>query len=163
MRALLALAATVALTGTLAGCLGTEKAPEPPPPPPVDLTREDCFTVVMFSDASIERPGADVPEAWNQYLGIWVKGAWDGKWCHDLYVTKIEPTGAVEVIEAHGPYEPWAKPATAFRRTGQIGEDGKLRVTYGTVQVTYEILDGKLVASRREGRSSLAAALTRQS
>lgn len=161
MRACIALVACATLTGCL-GLWGKEE-PAPPPPPPVELTRDDCYTVVMFSDATIEKPGADVPEAWKEYLGVWVKGAWDGKWCHDLYVTKIEPSGDVEVIEAHGPYDPWAKPATAFRRTGHIDEDGKLHLSYGPIRVVYELQDGVLSASRREGTSRLEAKLSRQS
>lgn len=147
----------------LTGCLATEHAAAPPPAPPAEVTRDDCYTVVMFSDASIEAPSPDVPEAWRDYLGVWVKGAWDGKWCHDLYVTSIEPSGEVSLIEAHGPYEPWSKPATAFRRTGHIDEDGRLHLTYGGIRVVYELRDGMLVGSRREGASELTAALVRQS
>ena len=91
-------------------------------PTPYDRTVvADCYTVELFTVANIEPPGANVPADWAAYSGVWGKAAWEGKWCHDLHVLRVEEDGSVEVMELHAPYEPWGKPATAFRR--RVGDE----------------------------------------
>ncbi len=129
----------------------------------IQLARADCYTVDMFSDAKIKRPDPEVPKEWSKFLGVWGQGAWGGKWCHEIHVTEIMPDGTVTVIDTHAPYEPWAKPATAYRRAAKMGEDGKLYLNYGRVKVVYEMRDGRLFGSRKEGGSELAIELSPQS
>lgn len=121
-------------------------------PTPYDKTVvADCYTVELFTVAKVETPGDDVPPEWAAYSGKWGKAAWEGKWCHDLHVTKINADGTVEVMSLHAPYEPWGKPATAFRRQGRITDDGRLRIVFSGVAVEYWIEDGRLYGLRSEG------------
>lgn len=130
-------------------------------PTPYDKTVvKDCYTVDLFTVANIEEPGDGVPSDWAQYSGEWGKAAWDGKWCHDLLVTKIHEDGAVEVMELHAPYEPWGKQATAFRRKGRITSEGRLRITYTGVSIEYWIENGRLYGLRREGGGEMRIALS---
>lgn len=133
-----------------AGCAKepVEVAEAPPPP---ELTRDDCYTVVLFDDPEIVQPGSDVPPEYSGFLGNWTNGAWGGKWCHDLRVSKVTADGTVTLYDMHAPYEPWGQPATAFERKGRIDQEGNLRFRYGTEAVTYKLVEGKLHA-RRSGR-----------
>lgn len=116
---------------------------------------KDCYTVDLFTEAPIEAPASDVPAEWAAFSGAWGSAAWDGKWCHDLHVMKIESDGDVEVMDLHAPYEPWAKPATAFRRKGRISKDGHLRVRHTGVVKEYWVRDGRLYGLRKEGNGEL--------
>jgi len=121
---------------------------------------DDCYTVDLFTVAEIEEPQSDVPSEWAAYSGKWGSAAWEGKWCHDLYVLNIEPSGEVEVMSLHAPYEPWGKTATAFRRKAFINKQGRLRVSYGDVDIEYWLKDGLLHGDRKEGNGLLRIALS---
>ncbi|MEM7546336.1 MAG: hypothetical protein AAF367_12430 [Pseudomonadota bacterium] len=141
----------------LAACTPTVKKAGPTP---YDKTVvDDCYTVDLFTVAQIQEPEADVPSEWARYSGKWGSAAWEGKWCHDLYVLKIEPTGAVEVMSLHAPYEPWGKTATAFRRKGVITKDGRLRVPFRGGLMEYWVKNGKLYGDRKEGNGVLRIAM----
>ncbi|QIE55110.1 hypothetical protein G5B40_06375 [Pikeienuella piscinae] len=143
----------------LSGC-ATEKKAVATGPTPFDRTVvEDCYTVDLFTVAKIEPPGSDVPAEWARLSGKWGSAGWDGKWCHDLYVLKIAANGEVEVMDLHAPYEPWAKPATAFRRKGRISKDGHLRVAHGAVVSEYWLENGRLYGLRKEGSGQLRIAM----
>lgn len=152
----------------VAGCLevGSKKPVETAQAAPVTkvavpTTDSQCYTVVLFSDAKVEKPAKDVPEVYKRFLGSWTGGAWNGVWCHDLLVTKVHNDGRVELYEMHAPYEPWAQPATAFKRIGRIDENGRLRFAYGTETVTYEMIYGQLKATRAGVLGNLKATLAR--
>lgn len=131
-------------------------------PTPFDKTVvADCYTVELFTVADIEPPGSDVPVEWAAYSGKWGKAGWDGKWCHDLHVLSIDAAGNVVVMELHAPYEPWGRQATAFKRTGKIGQDGRLRVSYSGVLNEYWVQNGRLYGLRKEGGGALRIALSR--
>lgn len=134
----------------VAGCAkeAVEVAVAPPPP---QLTRADCYTVVLFDDPQVVEPEADVPTEYRSFLGDWTNGAWDGKWCHDLRISEVRADGTVELYDMHAPYEEWGQPATAFKRTARIDPEGNLRFRYGTESVTYRLVEGELHA-RRSGR-----------
>lgn len=143
----------------VAGCSFFEKK-KPTGPTPFDKTMvDDCYTVDLFSVAEIEKPGKDVPDEWQGFFGKWGSAAWDGKWCHDLYVMNITPEGSVDVMDLHAPYEPWGKPATAFRRKGWISKDGHLFVAYGDVKAEYWLENGRLYGLRRQGSGALRIAM----
>lgn len=130
-------------------------------PTPYDLTVvPDCYTVELFTVAKIKEPGDDVPSDWRAYSGTWGKAGWEGKWCHDLHVLEISPDGEVVVMELHAPYDPWGRPATAFKRFGRITEDGRLRVSYSGVNVEYWIQNGRLYGLRKEGGGEMRIALS---
>lgn len=126
-------------------------APKPPPAKKaVNTVVPDCYTVELFHPEKIRKPSARIPESWAAFSGKWGKGAWGGKWCHDLHVISISDSGVVDLFELHAPYEPWNKPATAFRRKGRMTEDGRLRIFYTGVTVEYRMKNGRMMGKRRE-------------
>ena len=157
LSGLQAFAVCILSTALIVGCAPKRAAKGPTP---FDKTVvQDCYTVELFTVAEIEPPGADVPAEWAAFSGKWGKAAWDGKWCHDLHVLTIAADGSVVAMELHAPYEPWGKPATAFRRTGRIGDDGRLRIRYSGVVVEYWVENGRLYGLRKEGGGVLRIAL----
>ncbi|MFN3259777.1 MAG: hypothetical protein ACE37J_04375 [Pikeienuella sp.] len=153
-----ALALTAALGLALTGC--APKRQEAAGPTPYDRTVvNDCYTVDLFTVAKVETPGPDVPAEWAGFSGKWGSAAWDGKWCHDLHILKIAASGEVDLMDLHAPYEPWAKPATAFRRKGFITKEGRLRVSYGAVIAEYWLENGRLYGLRKEGSGELRIAM----
>ena len=122
-------------------------------------TRSDCYTVVLFDKHPIKAPAEGVTPEQARFLGHWKQGAWNGEWCHDLLITEVKKGGEVRMVDMHAPYEPWGQPASAFQRTGQIGDDGKLRVRYGTESITYSVVDGQLYAERSGIHGDLVALL----
>ena len=115
MRAILIMA-FAALGVALAGCAPKRVATGPKP---YDRTVDaGCYTVDLFTPSNVTTPTSDVPAEWHGYLGKWGGGAWEGKWCHDLYVLSISPDGKVDVISAHAPFPEWGREATAFPPAG---------------------------------------------
>lgn len=159
MRNLLAVMAGL----VLAGCMTAQQEQAATPaatPPPIDAAAgADCYTVDLFTKVKVEKPGPDVPEKFRRFAGFWGSGAWNGVWCHDLLVSKVHPDGRVELVDMHAPYEPWHQPASAFRRTARIGEDGVLRFEYDGEKVSYRIIDGRLYATRVGRLGKLEAVL----
>lgn len=122
------------------------------------LTRQFCLlalalfiTVVAYSGTSdaacstptpgdmyITRPGADVPEEYAKFSGIWKDGKWDGILCHLLAVESIEASGRVTFVYTWGIASRWRIHEPGYvRRSGKI-EDGKLKATLGNgAKVTY--------------------------
>lgn len=151
------------LVGMLSGCLQTTRdARGPEPDPYITALRDTCYTVDLFTEARIKVPGKDVPDDWRDFSGRWGGGAWEGEWCHDLYVLEIEPNGRVHVISAHAPLPAWGKVATAFRRTAQIDNDGRMRMQIGRTQVEYWLEDGRLHGHRDEGVGQWEIAMVRR-
>ena len=133
-------------------------------PTPYDRTvKSDCYTVDLFTPATIQQPAADVPTAWRAFAGKWGGGAWEGKWCHDLYVLSIGADGKVDLIETHAPFPEWGREATAFRRQGFMTDDGTLRLIYKNVAIEYRIEGGKLLGVRKEGGGEMRIKLSQQS
>ncbi len=143
----------------LAGCAKDEPVEVVEAPPPPELTRADCYTVVLFDDPPVLEPAETVPAEHRQYLGSWTRGAWDGKWCTELFVTDIGPDGLVELYEMHAPYPDWGQPASAFKRTARIDDEGALRFRYGTESLRYQLVDGTLHAERAGRFGKLQAVL----
>jgi len=150
----------LALVGLLAACAEKKEVASVDP---FAFTRDDtCYTVDLFSKAVVVPPDKNVPKDWRAYSGRWGGGAWEGVWCHDLYVLDIKPDGNVTVVETHAPYPQWGKLATAFRRTGRIDENGRLHLAYGRVKVDYWIENGMLYGTRDEGTGVQRVALARR-
>jgi hypothetical protein len=152
----------VVAVGALAGCMSSA------PPPRTDVAFEEtrdasCYTVDLFTKPRFVKPGDNVPRNWRDFAGVWGGGAWDGQWCHDLYILEVQPDGLVRLIETHAPYEPWGKRATAFQRTGRIGEDGRLRLRYGRTVSEYWVENGTLFGRQDEAGDIRRIALSRQS
>lgn len=146
----------------VAGCLGLGKTEKAEAPPAVPLNDDGCYTVDLFTKVSVEKPASDVPGEYRDFLGPWGGGAWNDVWCHELLISKVEKDGRVEFVDMHAPYEPWAQPATAFRRVGRIDDKGNLRFAYGTERITYRIENGKLIGHRSGILGNLDVALKRK-
>ncbi len=143
-----AMAAVLAmgLTGGLSGCLMAEKEAPTAQAAPDDvshLRQPGCYTVDLFKEVPIQEPDG-LPAEYAAYLGEWGNGVWNGKWCHDLLIHTVHEDGRVEMLDMHAPSEEFRQPATIFKRTGQIGEDGALRFAHGIVSRRYEIRGGLL-------------------
>ncbi len=147
----------------LAGCVGTQQgrtSMAQATPPNVDAgAGADCYTVDLFTKVKVVKPGPNVPEKYRRFAGFWGSGAWNGVWCHDLLVSRVYPDGRVELVDMHAPYEPWHQPASAFRRTGRIGDDGVLRFEYDGEKVSYRVIDGRLYGTRVGRLGTLHAVL----
>jgi hypothetical protein len=136
------------------------------PKPKKTVSLEDslspgCYTVDLFDPYKIEYPDASVPADARQFLGVWKNGAWNGSWCHDLYVTKVYADGRVEVLDTHGPSPFSGVDATAFKRTGSI-KNGVMSLRVDGFPVTYRIVDGYLVGKRKILNGSLDITMSRE-
>ncbi|MGF1445782.1 MAG: hypothetical protein ACFBRM_06220 [Pikeienuella sp.] len=143
--------AAVAACLILSGCLLAER-PEPKPEAAPDfshLREPGCYTVDLFREVPIQ-PADGLPQEFARYLGAWGNGVWNGSWCHDLLIHTVHADGRVELLDMHAPSEEFRKPASVFKRTGQIREDGALHFTHGIVARRYEIREG-LMFGRAEG------------
>jgi len=109
-----------------------------------------CYTVDLFDPYKIKYPGADVPREIAKFLGVWKDAGWNGKWCHDLYITEVEADGTVTLLDAYGPNLGQGMEATVFKRTAKI-KDGVLSFrAVGHAPVSYEVAGngGFLVGKR---------------
>ena len=158
MRNFLLVAACVFVSG----CLAIQTQVTPQVAPVANAVNSDCYTVDLFTNGTVEKPAADVPEAYRQFLGEWGGGAWNDFWCHDLLVIKVHADGQVDLVEMLAPHKPWNYPATAFRRKARIDTDGNLRFVYGTERLSYRIESGKLVGSRSGLYGNLEIVLVRR-
>lgn len=158
MRILLLLAGCVLVSG----CSLFQKSQATPPTQPVqEVATDECYTVDLFTDVTVEQPEDGVPVANQQFLGEWGGGAWNDVWCHGLLVTKMYADGRVELVDMHAPYAPWNQPATAFRRVGRVDAEGSLRFAYGTVRRSYRVEGGKLIGTNNGQFGNLNIELAR--
>lgn len=151
----IAAAAALAATLTATGCsapVEKQRVVES------NLIQPDCYTVDPYQKLKIAKPPKGLPDTMRAFLGAWGGGAWDGAVCHDLYVLKVESSGAAVMFDAHGPG--YTNDATAFTRRGQIGDDGRLRVRKGKAQVEYWVENGQLHGLRRIGTREAHIILT---
>jgi hypothetical protein len=158
MRILLLVVASV----FVAGCVQASSKLTAAPIADEKLIRPDCYSVDLFTKVNIETPAENVPAAYRQFLGSWGGGAWDGAWCHDLLISKVDAGGRVELVDMHAPYVPWNYPATAYRRVGRIDKDGVLRFAYGTERRSYRIENGRLYGERSGTLGNLRVILSRR-
>lgn len=145
-RALLAVAVAVALSG----CVMQQKKPKETTPSLADNLSIGCYTVDLFDPYRLQYPEAGVPDDIRPFIGVWKDAAWNGVWCHDLYVTEVKPDGTVILLDAHGPYLENGHEATIFKRIGKI-KDGVLTFeSIGKALVTYRLADdGKYLVGNR--------------
>jgi hypothetical protein len=153
-----AFAAALAATLTAAGCGAPAKKTQPVLES--NLIQPDCYTVDPFQKLRIAKAPKGLSDTMRAFLGAWGGGAWNGSVCHDLYVLKVEASGAAVMFDAHGPG--YTNDATAFTRRGQIGDDGRLRVRKGKAQVEYWVENGQLHGVRRIGTQEARIILTPQ-
>ena len=148
------------LLGFLASCANEEKRAEVV----VDLSKKlspGCYTVDLFDPYIIEYPGSEVPEDYRKFLGVWKNGAWGGLWCHDLYITRVDADGSVELLDAHGPYAAYEAEATVFKRKAQI-KDGVLSfMSYGRAPVNYRLVGEYLLGERRDVMGTFEITMSR--
>jgi hypothetical protein len=156
MRKILAVSAVLAV----AGCGGDE----PEVVAEVDLADRlspGCYTVDLFDPYTIEQPPEGAPDSAASFLGVWKNGAWNGQWCHDLYVTKVAADGTVEVLDAYGPMRSAGIEATVFRRKGHL-QDGVLTFHSQGGKVEYRRDGDYLVGKRRGTLGSMEITMSRQ-
>ena len=139
----------------LAGCMSAREAP-PDPATTSDAGlgpnhRPGCYTVDLFQEVPVNTPAPGVPAEHAAFLGRWGNGVWNGSWCHDLLVHTVHADGRVELLDMHAPSEKYAAPASIFKRTGRIGEDGTLRFSHGLTTRRYAIRDSALYGVREDG------------
>lgn len=145
----------IAVAAALAGCGGGLKQGDPVEAAPASagLTNDlsiGCYTVDLFDPYRINYPGADVPVQYAKFLGVWKDGSWNNEWCHDLYVTDVQPDGTVTVLDAYGPYPKLNVEAQVYKRTGRIDEEGVLNlISLGGANVTYRLVDDAYLVGRR--------------
>lgn len=120
-----------------------------------------CYTVDLFDPYTLEPPAAGVSAEDRKFLGVWKNGAWGGSWCHDLYITKIEPDGSVELLDAYGPSSRHGHQPTVFKRKAQI-KDGVLSFrSHGSAPVEYRIVGDFLVGERRDSLGKFEITMSR--
>lgn len=114
-----------------------------------DKLNPDCYTVDLFDPFTVEAPPAEMADEAHGFLGVWKNGAWNGDWCHDLYVTRVGMDGQVEVLDAYGPLHASGLEATVFRRKGTL-KDGVLSFQSRGGAVEYR-RDGEYLVGKRKG------------
>ncbi|MEM9138603.1 MAG: hypothetical protein AAGB15_02135 [Pseudomonadota bacterium] len=113
-----------------------------------DRLSPGCYTVDLFDPYRINYPEGGVSPDQAAFLGRWTDAAWNGDWCHELYITDIASDGTVSLLDAYGPYPKLGIEAQVFRRTARI-ENGELSFTsVAKAGVTYKMQDGYLVGRR---------------
>ena len=131
----------------------------------VDLSKKlspGCYTVDLFDPYRIDYPAAEVPRDVRQFLGVWKNGAWNGRICHDLYITRAYPDGTVDVIDAYGPDRGNGSEATVFKRKGTV-KDGVLSFqSVGSAPVNYRLVGEFLVGSRIDAFGKYEITMSRE-
>lgn len=138
---------------------GAAAAPQGPAEAHAHLRDASCYTVDLYDPVPVEEPGPEVPAEYAQFLGSWENGAWDGEWCHDLLIFRVEANGRVHLLDMHAPYEKYGLSPTVFQRTARIHDDGTLRFAYGTETRRYRLERNILVGERRGGYGRMEVAL----
>ncbi len=150
----------IATTGILLGACA-EQAVKKAESDLSKLLSPGCYTVDLFDPYEIEHPGPDVPVEMHGFLGVWKNGAWNGAWCHDLYVTKVYADGSVDVLDAYGPFAAARREATVFKRKGRI-KDGVMTLNHGRAAVNYRLVDAYLVGKRRDSFGTYEITMSRE-
>lgn len=121
-----------------------------------------CYTVDLFDPYKLEAPGPAVSVENRKFIGVWKNGAWGGRWCHDLYITKVSPDGTVDLLDAYGPSSAHGTEATVYRRTGQI-KDGVLTFfSHARTPVSYRIVGDYLVGERKDVLGTFEITMSRE-
>ena len=141
--------AALALAGCNLGTTKSEKAPVAAVNHHANLSL-GCYTVDLFDPYHLKEPAPETPPELAGFVGVWKDAAWNGVWCHDLYITEVRPDGTVVLLDAYGPYKPGKLEATVFKRNATI-KDGVLRFTaIGGAVVSYELAgNGKYLVGKR--------------
>lgn len=148
MRRLVVLAALLAL----AGCdlLGPRKKPEPVVADLSKRLKVGCYTVDLFDPYKLKSPAAGVPIGNSRFIGVWKDAAWNGEWCHDLYITEVRPDGGVTLLDAYGPYKRQGREATVFKRQAKISNGVLSFTSIGEAKVSYRLsADGRYLLGKR--------------
>ena len=134
----------------LAGCGLQSAKPGKVAPTLADKLSLGCYTVDLFDPYRLQFPESGVPKEYRPFIGVWKDAAWNGEWCHDLYITEIKPDGTVTLLDAHGPYLKLGHEATVFKRTARI-ENGVLSfISVGKAPVTYRLAEnGRFLIGNR--------------
>lgn len=139
----------------IAGALALAACEMKPKKPEVVKTHADnlkvgCYTVDLFDPYRLQFPDNGVPRENSKFIGAWKDAAWNGEWCHDLYVTEVRADGTAVLLDAYGPSTKQNVEATVFKRTARIA-DGVLTFTsLGGATVAYRLSkNGDFLLGRR--------------
>lgn len=138
-----------ALAVALAACAPVSKKPVQQ----ADLSDRlsvGCYTVDLFDPYRIEYPAAGVSPADAKFLGVWKDAAWNGNWCHDLYITEVRADGSVTLLDAYGPNTQRGWEAQVFKRNARIVDGALTFTTIGRAEVTYRLQGDFLVGKRTD-------------
>ena len=165
-RPTISIARTPSPTGIIPRLSGTPGGNEIPATPAVvdDLKsrlKPDCYTVDLFGTNRVEKPSSDVPAENAAFLGVWGNGAWNGEWCHDIYVLDVRADGTATIVDTHGYFDKYGQVPSAFKRTARI-EKGVLRFAHGLGIYRYQIIDGFLVGESSGRFGDLTVVLSRK-
>lgn len=146
MRRLVLLASAL----LLCACETAEKKAPPPVKGHADNLSLGCYTVDLFDPYRLEFPKAGVRREDSKFLGAWKDAAWNGEWCHDLYITEVLPDGTVTLLDAYGPYLKQKREATVFKRRGTLKEGVLSFTSVGGASVSYQLSeDGDYLLGNR--------------
>lgn len=149
----------------LALCVLAACAPEKRAAVEVDFRKKlspGCYTVDLFDPYRLEYPASGVSDEHRKFLGVWKNGAWGGRWCHDLYITRIDPDGTVDLLDAYGPSTSHGSEATVYRRKGKL-EDGVLTfMSHNYSPVTYRLVGDFLVGKRKDALGLFEITMSRE-
>jgi hypothetical protein len=126
-----------------------------------DQLSPGCYTVDLFDPFTIEPPAPEVAQEAQKFLGVWKNGAWNGKWCHDLYITRVDADGSVVVLDAYGPFSAAGLEATVFRRQGTL-KDGVLTLHSRGGTVKYQREGDYLVGTRKGTLGKMEITMSRE-
>jgi hypothetical protein len=130
-------------------------APKPKPKPVVVKSHRDsllvgCYTVDLFDPYRLEFPSEGVSREHIKFIGVWKDAAWNGEWCHDLYITDVQPDGTVTLLDAYGPYKKQNVEATVFKRTARLADGTLTFLSLGGASVSYKLSDdGEYLLGKR--------------
>ena len=149
MWRLLAIAG-IAMTLSACNLLAPTKKPPPVKANLADRLKVGCYTVDLFDPYRLKYPKAGVPREHSRFIGAWKDAAWNGEWCHDLYITDVRADGTVTLLDAHGPNRKQGREATVFKRTAKISNGVLTFQSVGGATVTYRLSeDGSFLLGKR--------------
>jgi hypothetical protein len=115
-----------------------------------DGLKVGCYTVDLFDPYKLMDPQVGVPRESAQFIGVWKDAAWNGEWCHDLYITEVRADGSVTLLDAYGPYKKQNREATVFKRKAKISNGVLAFTSVGGGEVSYRLSDdGRYLLGKR--------------
>ena len=104
----------------------------------ISSTSQAACSTPTPSNMYITPPGADVPDEYAKFSGVWKDGKWDGILCSLLAVEEVLPDGRVTFVYSWGVASRWRIHEPGYVRWSGKIKDGKLKATFRSGRkVTY--------------------------